>query len=569
MPQKRPTFGIPYADPEAIPSDIDGMSTDDLVKLWAWKNNYKELQKTDPITYGFTLPGWEDVLDDWNDYDVMVIFGGNRSSKSTFAARTGLHFMDKIPECKARCWSANQDSSIRDQQSMVHHEMPRRYKEMPKQKGKDFSVQWSQKNGFSGDVLILPPKPGVDRGSEMVFQTYKGWANDTQISEGWNAHYIWCDEEVPLKLLETLMMRILDHRNNPVFRPKIIVTFTTMKGLTALMHKLTNGAETVKKRYARLLDNPEYKGIQNRYPGFMVPYRQIPKGMNAKIFYFWTEDNPFMPKESVESFKKRSLNQVLQKAYGICDAVKGTPFPKFDKRIHVVKHGDIPFIKGRKSGVTHYQTIDPAGRKNWFMLYAGIVESLDAEMPFVYIWQEWPDTSYGDWGLPSEKAEGKHGPAMAGLGLGLKGYRDMMARMESGVEIFERGIDKRFANTTRQGDHGDTKLMDDLNRVGLRFVTPYKKKIAGIQNEIDIGIQLINDYLDYNEKEEIDSTNRPHLYISDRCENLIRSMEYYTASGGDKEVWKDPIDCLRILLELEPKVVNYNQVKGPSRYGGY
>ncbi len=42
--------------------------------------------------------------------------------------------------------------------------------------------------------------------------------------------------------------------------------------------------------------------------------------------------------------------------------------------------------------------------------------------------------------------------------------------------------------------------------------------------------------------------NGPKLYISDRCQNLVYSMQEYTARGGKDEATKDPIDCLRYLL---------------------
>ena len=568
LSRSTPSFGVPYVS-SSIPDDLESLSDEELNALLLWEENKEELQADNPIRYGFTLPAWGDVLSDWDKYDVFIIFGGNRSSKSTLASRIGVHIMETIPGAKARCWTVNQDQSIRDQQAMVWSQMPQRYRDMNGQKGVDYSIQYSQKNGFSGNVLILPPIGGVTEGSEMIFHSYKAWNHDPQISEGWPAHYIWCDEEVPLKLFETLLSRILDYGQHPIYRPKIILTFTTLKGMTPLMHKLTQGASTVKKRHAKLLANPEFKGVERRYPGLMLPYQQLPKSLSAKAFYFWTEDNPFIPHESVEALGKRSLDEVLQRAYGICSGLKGSPFRKLSPQVHFLDKYDIPFFKDRKAKVTHYQAIDPAGKKNWFWVYAGVMPSDDPELPYIYIWGEWPDISFGEWGMPSSKPHGKAGPAMDGLGVGLKGYKAIMDDVEGDTDIFERAIDKRFGNSTRTGREGETKLIDDLFSIGINCVTPSQKRVSGAENEIEIGVQLINNFLDYDESKPIDKDNRPHLYISNECENLKAALEQYTGEGGSKEVWKDPVDCLRILLEVGPRFVDLDEgriLPGNSSY---
>jgi hypothetical protein len=51
--------------------------------------------------------------------------------------------------------------------------------------------------------------------------------------------------------------------------------------------------------------------------------------------------------------------------------------------------------------------------------------------------------------------------------------------------------------------------------------------------------------MSYNKKKPIDSMNRPHFYISDRCQNIISALQEYTAEGGQDEAWKDPLDCVR------------------------
>jgi hypothetical protein len=49
----------------------------------------------------------------------------------------------------------------------------------------------------------------------------------------------------------------------------------------------------------------------------------------------------------------------------------------------------------------------------------------------------------------------------------------------------------------------------------------------------------------YDKNKPIDGINRPHFYISDRCQNIITAIQEYTSEGGLDEAWKDPIDVIR------------------------
>jgi hypothetical protein len=63
--------------------------------------------------------------------------------------------------------------------------------------------------------------------------------------------------------------------------------------------------------------------------------------------------------------------------------------------------------------------------------------------------------------------------------------------------------------------------------------------------DIEDGLQALQTKMAYSKKAPVDSINRPHLYISDRCQNIISAFQEYTADGGQDEAWKDPIDCMR------------------------
>ena len=46
--------------------------------------------------------------------------------------------------------------------------------------------------------------------------------------------------------------------------------------------------------------------------------------------------------------------------------------------------------------------------------------------------------------------------------------------------------------------------------------------------------------------------NQPKLYFSSECKNTIACMTEASAAGGEKNAFKDPIDCLRYLLTANP-----------------
>ena len=185
---------------------------------------------------------------------------------------------------------------------------------------------------------------------------------------------------------------------------------------------------------------------------------------------------------------------------------------------------------------TKYMILDPAGRKNWFMAWVAI-----DELETWYVYREWPDVNVGDW---ARWHGGKWigGEGSKGLGYGIKDYVELITSMESETKdtIFERLIDPRLGAAKYQTQDGASSIIEDLADNGLTFIPA-----PGI--DIEDGLQALQSKMAYNRKFPIDSVNRPHFYISDRCQNIISALQEYTAEGGQDEAWKDPIDVIRYL----------------------
>lgn len=533
----QPTFGLPW---KPIPPR-DFFKDWSAEQIQAYLNKRKELETNaieNPVGAGWTLPMWNLILENWQKYQNIIILGGNRSSKSVLASRLCVWAAATIPQAEVRCYHVNEERSIQDQQAMIWDALPSSVKNLPTKKGVTHSITWSQKNGFTDNICILPPVQGYRRGGSIKFGNYRQYQQDAQVAEGFKCHVIWGDEEMPQKMFETIQYRTVD------FHGRIILTFTTLTGWTPLVQDILGKTRTLMKRHSDLLgaDLPIMQESLSR-PGTV-------------IYYLWTEDNAFIDtKDFWAKIKGRPRDEILARAYGIPTKSITGCFPGFNKEINVVPHESLPWIKDKDYKVTHYMAIDPAGSKNWFMGWVAV----DAADTW-WVWAEWPDISYGDWSLPGNTAEGKPGPAQKGSKKGIRDYVDTIKEIEQGVEIYERYIDPRLGAAEKQTMEGATTIISDLDDAGL-VVMP----APGV--DIENGLQLLNNLLSYDETKPIDSMNAPKLYISDRCQNIIQAMGEYTAKGGSNESSKDCIDVLRYLAVSNIQHIDMKKFSPKDTYG--
>lgn len=514
-------------------------SLDEHLRHLAGKFVVEKSADKDPIQFGWTLESWREIAANWQKYWIHCIFGGNRSSKSVCAARLVLKTAMEIPEARIYCYQVNEPKSIAEQQAYIWEALPERYKTMEKKKGVAHSVQYSQKSGFVGSKLILPPQPGFKRGSEIIFGTYQQYKNDPQIVEGWWAHLIWCDEECPLKMFERLLTRLYDARG------RMLLTFTTIQGWSPLVAEMIGKVKTLRKRFSTLL--------KREIP---VAQESLTRG-GAHIYYFWTQDNPFIPPDTIEKLKGRPEAEVLSVAHGIPTKSASACFPTFDAEVHVIKHESLPWLSAeyeklaavdRAPEFTDYQAIDPAGAgdKAWFILWGRVDARGD-----LYIWHEFPDESYGPWAEPSDDPlEGKAGPGQSGPKISSTGeYAELMSQIEGQLVMHERTIDSRGSAGRVTLKDGATSIHTELEDALQEQKVPCDVVRPAPGLNISHGLQLIKDRLAYDKSKPLAAMNAPKLFISERCTNLIESFKNYTNRGSREDAYKDPMDTLRYMLE--------------------
>jgi hypothetical protein len=245
-----------------------------------------------------------------------------------------------------------------------------------------------------------------------------------------------------------------------------------------------------------------------------------------------------------QTLKSRSTHDIKIRAYGWAEQTAGSQFPLFgDKNIF-----SEPVTEICKEG-TNYMVADPAGARNWFMLWARV-----DQYGTVWIYREWPDASYGEWAVPSEKADGKPGPAQRqGAGRGVNEYTELVWNLETHgdkrEDIAERYIDPRSAGTESISKEGGVTLLDLLNDA-----TEPLFFIPSVSVSVDERVLIINDLLCYDREQPVElEKNHPRLMVHESCQNLIYSLREWTGADGQKGASKDPIDALGYLVVMQPR----------------
>jgi len=492
--------------------EIALMEPAELVELHRVYHEAIANAERDPYRYGFRLPHWAKAEEQLKEVNEIVALGGNRSGKTQWGAFSVVRAAIENPNSEIMCFAQTSEVSIRQQQSAVWDWLPAELR--TKQTSSGTYISYTKKNGFTDSSLILP------NGSQIIFKTYSQYQNNPTILEGaelgsrspvWHNVGCWLDEYLlGPELINTLRFRLATRD------AKLLLTFTPIDGYTEVIKEYLDGAASVERREAELLN------------GELVPYVQRSKKRNASVHYFHSQDNPFGGYERIkETLVGRPREEILIRAYGVPVKSHATKFPKFNKEVNIVSPDKIP-----TRNVTRYHIIDPAGAKNWFMAWIAVDET-----GTYWVYREWPGVDVGDW---AEWRGGKWQPGQGckGMGYGITDYVELIHDLEGDEEIAERLIDPRLGAAKYQASDGASSIIEDLNDQDIVCIPA-----PGL--EIDDGLQALIGKMAYNTTIPQDSVNRPHFYVSSDCENIIQALSEYTGEGGLKEAWKDPIDVLR------------------------
>jgi len=511
----QPDFGLPWV-PVLPHSYFDDKTIEETAAYVKLRKEVEARALDNPVGAGWILPSWTDMMANYRRYNIHIMLGGNQSAKTTLGSRMTVWAGATIPESEVYCWHVTDKRSIDDQQRFVYEALPIGIKNLPTKKGVNHSLQYSQKNGFTDGICILPPIPGHRRGGSVKFFNYAQYQQNSQIIEGVKAHFCWADEVMPLELFKTMKARLATYHG------RMLLTFTVIDGWNDTVQEILAKTRTIKSRWSDKMK-------------MNLPVMQESLSVDSCcIYYAWTEDNPFTSFSEFEKlYATADRATILSRFYGIPTKSITSIFPGFNKEVNVIPHEKLPWIKNPAYKVTRYMAIDPAGRKNWAMLWVAI----DPAGTW-WVYREWPD--YDSWALPSNTPEGKPGPAQKGSSKGIRDYVELIRELEGEEKIYERFIDPRMGAAEKQAEEGATTIISDLDDHDMTVIPA-----PGV--DIEIGLQLINNLLAYDENKPIDSMNAPKIYVSDRCQNFIYCVQEYTARGGNNEATKDFCDLARYL----------------------
>jgi len=610
-----PFLALPSLDQMSAAIGAGQDALDALRELLEMRGDAIKLSLADPLRHGYRLECWEradKLLGNAYDEEAakwtfgtnreqvseLYILGGNRSSKTEFAAWLVVQTLLAISNSRIWCFQTSEKNSVHMQQERIFDYLPAELKKQSLRSDGTTKIKYSKANGFTNQVMVLP------NGSVCEFRNYK---QDIETIEGGEIDMAWCDELVPIDWIKGLRARV-STRNG-----LLLITFTPVKGYTPTVKEVLQGSEVIEETEVALLPAPadiaelcrlEPDTVIVRKPrryrnGFqlMPLLRKVSFPRTARIIYFHTLENPFHDMARTIRDLEGAPEEVIKvKAYGEPSKPVANAFPKFSNA-QVIDSEKFEAVKR----ATWYHIVDPCSGRNFFMIWLAVLP--DRRM---LIAREWPQLGDyipgvgdpGPWAKPSgNKHDGDRGPAQDSFGWGFIRYAEEIRRIElelgqrwggrqraaggSGegwapIEIAERIMDSRYASNPTLNRGASTTVLEEFAELtdddgadcGLDF-------IPGPGHTIEKGLHAINAALDWDDDKPPGRENQPRLYVHEDCDATRFALGEWTGKDGQKGACKDPIDVIRygILSELEFIDPDYPRgyrggVNGCRRQGG-
>ncbi len=434
------------------------------------------------------------------------IFGGNRSSKT----QEGIEYiLEKGLKSKLRIWACAETfpDSVNIQQRKMWELIP---------KNRIKYGRYDEINGFVNRKVLL------DNGTLYVFKSYD---QKRESFQGDDVDIILNDEEPPWDIYREQRMRLIDRDG------EMVITMTSLKGVTDLIQSIFEGHDVIKAQYAPLVKK-------------ILP-RIVRKGQ-TKFYLFWTTENPYIDqKRLLHEATLMTKQEILARVYGIPINLTGRIYMKFSTDIHVMPLEEAPILRG---GCTIYHVLDPHDAKPWAMQWIAVHPTGTA-----YIFDEYPNENFNEI-LYDDKSYDDYAEIIR--------EKEDAIRELTGKSVFKRIIDPNFGNKTirlaEKEDTGQsrTTTKKELQKRGFKFVD-------GI-DPIESGHLKVREKIDWKANDDGEIIKQPGTMWTDNCVNSIRHMSRYSrkdmvAADGDvkdkvplQEKYKDFCDLTRYFWMSDP-----------------
>jgi len=554
----------------------------EIAELYTARERVIREAKLDPFGKGFEWKCWKraddllpvivwdktkfDYLVPINDIRLMVVLGGNRASKTTWAVKRCLQSALRFDRTRLIFLCQKLETSRQVQQAYIWDFLPQQIKALngKSDRKRTFYVKYQKGTGFSGDKIVFPNE------SEIVFLVYTQSPSDYEGIQvgcpnqpavpGWYA-----DESLPLDWLTLLRTR------SATFDAVGIWTFTPLSGMTPSLKETIGQGKVLEYEM-----EPYLAGRQN-LPGLpkgAMPTVQEGSRPDTRVIYFHTRENPLGGYDRVvNACKGKPWYMAERTLCGFTRDTRGRMFGTFGSW-NVIASDQLP------SEAVVYMHVDPHPARNWFILWVAVDPA-----GRVYAVDEWPpEQEFGEWAVattrnPSADSglgwDGDTGPAQEPAGLGIAQYKLEIQRREGKLQearrhwtVVRRTVDRRAGPVPIPiGSGPSTCLWQELNdeqSTGQETVGGMDFELAGGSGIEEDGLELIRQALFVDLDKALDPlSNYPKLFVSDKCRQLIWALENFTGRDKIRGACKDPIDCLR---DMFTSGLDYIE---PGKYGPY
>ncbi|MDR1817552.1 MAG: terminase family protein [Puniceicoccales bacterium] len=604
-----PVMGLTQEQYLKIYRERGGPETDDLVRRL---NAAILLERSDPYRGCYVPWYWREVEEALMSETSVTIFGGNRSGKSTFAARAVVRVLVEGPpwqdeETRARrppmvaCFHANEKSSRLQQQKLIHYFLPREWKGLSSDRKTGAKVNYTPTNGFTDNIITLP------NGAQCLFFFYN---QKEDVLEGFEFDLVWMDELFTVPWMEAADFRVSTRRG------RVLKTYTPITGYSAAVNADIAGGVVVRSAPLDERVWADRRDAQGRPPvlapdavylpeegcagagdgegaivlrdcgerGGGVPRGEVPVKMRCRkarsvAFWYLTQWNAYNPfGEILDKVSDKPLEQRLIRTAGWATRTEGGVFGKYGPA-HIVSVQRWREVVSKGGGL-RYCVTDPGNAKNWVIKWY-----LLTPQNHIVLYREWPDVeTYGEWAVPADGASGgaafRAGPAQkTGRGRGILDYKRIVMEAEgwrwdeargewdgSAAEKIElRLIDPRFGAmevpSDRQESTSIIELMSDEQRDGKgRVVGPrmeWEPAPAGAARDgttpVGVGVQMLCEKMSWDDSQPMSVLNCPKWYVVESCRQSDLAYREYTGSAGALDPLKDLVDPDRYLLFFNPE----------------
>lgn len=472
---------LPLPSMAQVRALVASQGEDGLRKLLAWRRQKIAEAEAEPLNAP-RPKHWRiaDRLRRGQDLGVLVLLGGNRSTKSYYCADALMRAVLRAREHNRKhgvrgltTFLVGSDSEANSKlitQPLVWHFLPQTLKQLNnvrtrREKAAGIDINYSPGDGFADRVLTL------GFGTVINFILYSNDPGNYEGGEFGPKDYAdvawWMDEDLTLPWYNML-------RRRGRYRPGHgLWSFTPIRGITSTIKEAVGTGRVIRTRTATLLPKnlPLVRGLG---PG-RVPFVQQGSDAGVRVVYFHSDLTPFgsgghrYADTVAADCAGRPTDYTLRIYYGYTEDITGKAFPRYTRQVHWIPPEALPWDG------TNYVFMDPADR-NWFLIWVRVAPGSPRRL---FVYRDWPDKRrYDAWAVPTSKKisadsrrgmDGDAGPAQRSQGWGVPRYKRLM--------LAEETIEARIAADGRP-DHPDPYRRHRLNlamrEVGLKPVKEWQ-----------------------------------------------------------------------------------------------